>query len=43
VLWIESHCTMEPPPPNRRPVPYAYFSCGLPTAQPIGTIVQPAG
>jgi 4-amino-4-deoxy-L-arabinose transferase-like glycosyltransferase len=27
VLWIESHCTRLPPPPNRRPVPYAYFFC----------------
>ena len=29
VRWIESHCTRQPPPPNRRPVPYANFFCGL--------------
>jgi 4-amino-4-deoxy-L-arabinose transferase-like glycosyltransferase len=34
VRWIESHCTRPPPPPNRRPVPYADFFCGFPTAQP---------
>jgi 4-amino-4-deoxy-L-arabinose transferase-like glycosyltransferase len=34
VLWIESHCTMEPKPPTSRPVPYANFLCGLPAAQP---------
>jgi 4-amino-4-deoxy-L-arabinose transferase-like glycosyltransferase len=33
VLWIESHCTMEPKPPNSRPVPYANFLCGLPVAR----------
>jgi 4-amino-4-deoxy-L-arabinose transferase-like glycosyltransferase len=27
VRWIESHCTRQPPPPNRRPVPYANFFC----------------
>ena len=27
VRWIESHCTREPPPPNRRPGPYANFFC----------------
>jgi 4-amino-4-deoxy-L-arabinose transferase-like glycosyltransferase len=27
VRWIESHCTREPPPPNRRPGPYASFVC----------------
>src|SRR4029077_9543929 len=28
--WIESHCTRLPlpPPPHRRPVPYANFFCG---------------
>jgi 4-amino-4-deoxy-L-arabinose transferase-like glycosyltransferase len=36
VRWLESHCVREPPPPNRRPVPYAYFFCALPTAHPIG-------
>jgi hypothetical protein len=34
VRWIESHCTMPPPPPNRRPLPYATFFCGVATAQP---------
>jgi hypothetical protein len=34
VRWIESHCTLVPPPPNRPPVPYADFSCGFATAQP---------
>ena len=29
VRWIESHCTRQPPPPHRRPVPYASFFCGL--------------
>jgi hypothetical protein len=49
VRWIESHCTRPPPPPHRRPVPYADFFCGLATAQPAGgpatTLVppQPAG
>ena len=28
VRWIEWHCTRLPPPPNRRPVPYATFVCG---------------
>ena len=32
--WIESHCTRPPPPPNRRPVPYANFLCAPGTAQP---------
>jgi 4-amino-4-deoxy-L-arabinose transferase-like glycosyltransferase len=27
VRWIESRCTRQPPPPNRRPVPYADFFC----------------
>jgi 4-amino-4-deoxy-L-arabinose transferase-like glycosyltransferase len=31
VRWLESHCFREPPPPNRRPVPYANFICGGPT------------
>ena len=29
VRWIESHCARQPPPPHRRPVPYANFFCGL--------------
>jgi 4-amino-4-deoxy-L-arabinose transferase-like glycosyltransferase len=29
VRWIESHCTRQPPPPHRHPVPYATFFCGL--------------
>ena len=45
VRWIESHCTRQPPPPHRRPVPYADFFCGLATAQPVGgpvaTLVPP--
>jgi 4-amino-4-deoxy-L-arabinose transferase-like glycosyltransferase len=28
VRWIESHCARQPPPPNRRLVPYANFFCG---------------
>jgi hypothetical protein len=37
VRWIESHCTRQPPPPNRRPVPFANFFCGGPgTGQPAG-------
>ena len=43
VLWIESHCTRQPSPANRRPLPYANFICGLPAPQQIGTILQPAG
>jgi 4-amino-4-deoxy-L-arabinose transferase-like glycosyltransferase len=35
VRWIESHCTRQPPPPNRPAVPYANFFCGL------GAISQP--
>jgi 4-amino-4-deoxy-L-arabinose transferase-like glycosyltransferase len=34
VRWIESHCIRQPPPPNRRPVPYADFSCGPGITQP---------
>jgi 4-amino-4-deoxy-L-arabinose transferase-like glycosyltransferase len=34
VRWIESHCTRLPPPPNRRPPPYAKFVCGPGIAQP---------
>jgi hypothetical protein len=35
VRWIESHCTRQPPPPHRRPVPYANFFCGLgPVSRP---------
>jgi 4-amino-4-deoxy-L-arabinose transferase-like glycosyltransferase len=28
VRWLESHCTRQPQPPNRRPVPTAVFVCG---------------
>ena len=28
VRWIESHCTRQPQPAHRRPVPYANFFCG---------------
>jgi 4-amino-4-deoxy-L-arabinose transferase-like glycosyltransferase len=34
VRWIESHCGMVPQPPNRRPLPYANFFCGLGASQP---------
>ena len=51
VRWIESHCLRQPRPPNRRPVPYATFFCGLitgpqPSSSPVGTISgtpSPAG
>ena len=43
VRWLESHCTRPPPPPDRRPVPYAYFFCGLPAAQPAGSAATEAG
>ncbi len=46
VRWIESHCTRQPPPPQRRPAPAANFFCGLPTAQPVGgptATPQPVG
>ncbi len=33
VRWIESHCTRQPPPPHRRPVPYASFVCGHPASR----------
>jgi 4-amino-4-deoxy-L-arabinose transferase-like glycosyltransferase len=36
VRWIESHCASQPPPPDRPPVPYATFVCGL------GPISRPA-
>ena len=42
VRWLESHCARQPPPPDRRPVPYAYFFCGLPAAQPAGSAVTGA-
>jgi 4-amino-4-deoxy-L-arabinose transferase-like glycosyltransferase len=43
VQWIESHCTRQPQPPHRRPVPYASFFCGLgtgpePSSSPASTI-----
>ena len=38
VRWIESHCTRQPQPPHRRPVPYANFSCGpRPASQPANS------
>jgi len=40
VRWIESHCTRQPPPPNRRPVPYANFFCGGPA--PVSRPAAPA-
>jgi 4-amino-4-deoxy-L-arabinose transferase-like glycosyltransferase len=48
VRWIESHCTRQPPPPNRRPVPYANFFCGgpapagQPVSQPVSQPTAPA-
>ena len=41
VRWLESHCIRQPQIPGRRPVPYAYFFCGLPAAQSAGA--QPTG
>jgi hypothetical protein len=41
VRWLESHCIRPPQPPDRRPLPYASFFCGLSTAQSAGS--QPAG
>jgi hypothetical protein len=40
VRWIESHCTREPPPPNRPPVPYANFFCGPEPGQPAAAALQ---
>jgi 4-amino-4-deoxy-L-arabinose transferase-like glycosyltransferase len=39
VRWIESHCTRQPRPPGRRPVPYASFLCGpgIGTGQPAAS------
>jgi len=42
VAWIESHCTRQPQPPHRRPVPYATFVCGFgpapePSSSPAST------
>ena len=44
VRWIESHCTRQPPPPNRRPVPYANFFCGgpAPASRPVSQPAAPA-
>jgi 4-amino-4-deoxy-L-arabinose transferase-like glycosyltransferase len=46
VLWIESHCTRQPAPLNRAPVPYANFICGqvssTPVAQPASPSSEPA-
>jgi len=36
VRWIESHCTLPPPPPNRPPLPYADFFCGVPPPAAAG-------
>jgi len=41
VRWIESQCTRQPPPPHRRPVPYAEFFCGFAAAQSAAA-AQPA-
>jgi 4-amino-4-deoxy-L-arabinose transferase-like glycosyltransferase len=47
VRWIESHCPMQPPPPNRRPLPYANFVCGFGSIQsaaptPVSQPVAPS-
>jgi hypothetical protein len=50
VRWIESHCTRQPRPPHRPPVPYATFFCGLGTgpvphstpASPVSGTPSPA-
>ena len=39
VRWIESHCTRQPQPPHRRPVPYANFFCG---PGPVSRAASPA-
>ncbi len=41
VQWIESHCTRQPPPPDRRPVPYGNFFCALAGSQPAGAVPVP--
>ena len=39
VRWIESHCTRQPRPPLRRPVPYATFICGpVPVSRPAPAV-----
>ena len=47
VRWLESHCAMQPPPPNRPRVPYANFICGgvgviRPAPTPTSPPPQPA-
>lgn len=42
VRWIESHCTRQPRPPHRRPVPYANFFCGLGAGQPARAAPAPS-
>ena len=37
VRWLESHCAMQPPPPNSPPVPYANFFCGITVQAPVPT------
>jgi 4-amino-4-deoxy-L-arabinose transferase-like glycosyltransferase len=41
VLWIESHCARQPPPPDRPPVPDAKFFCGLAPGQVSQPVQQP--
>jgi hypothetical protein len=43
VQWIESHCNRLPQPPNRRPVPYASFFCGVTVAQSAPANAATAG
>ena len=43
VRWLESHCTRQPQPAHRRPVPHATFLCGPgtgpePSSAPASTI-----
>jgi 4-amino-4-deoxy-L-arabinose transferase-like glycosyltransferase len=45
VRWLESHCTREPPPPHRRPLPYADFFCVFAVRQlirPPSPVASPA-
>jgi hypothetical protein len=47
VRWLESHCTRQPQPPRRRPVPYATFVCGRlgtgpgPSSSPASPVSRP--
>jgi 4-amino-4-deoxy-L-arabinose transferase-like glycosyltransferase len=41
VRWIESHCTRQPQPPNRRPALNASFFCGAGAGQPASAVAGP--